>query len=283
MKAIDFLKKYVFGRLNQYGLTNKLNSLWIQWMIEAGLSKIYHITPENKFKWHTWELKTEAFPFTWCNIRLQTKFPIKQIKGFYSWDLPIILEFNDTCDTCWCSEVESWVCTECGTTCSCDIYANTWSSDKKLELQEKSAWAQMIDNEYQVIAGRNNGWYWWQIIYLKLKSDLSTKNIWVEYYAGYNPINCLDDEILLPLPLYPVLADYIISDALDIYGQSREWVAANIYSKARDALFAFNETDSRTTDIKKVDTRANEKQQKSGSIQTDVKANTMRVWYDKVG
>ena len=64
MKAIDFLKKYVFGRLNQYGLTNKLNTLGIQGMIEAGLSKIYHITPEGKFKWHSWETKTEAFPFT---------------------------------------------------------------------------------------------------------------------------------------------------------------------------------------------------------------------------
>lgn len=277
MLVSEFLKKYVFGRLNKHGLTSKISSVGMLWLIEWGLTKIYNLTQIDKTKFHNWEIQAEAFPFTWCYIRLQTKLPIREIKWFYSWDLPANLEFNDSCDTCWCKQIESGICTECNTSCSFKVQPSEWDKVTRLNLTEKTPWAQLSKWEYQIVSGRNNPWYWWQVILVYLPECVSTQGIWVEYHAWYNPITCYEDDINLPHPLYPVLADFIISDALDVYWQSKEWIAANAYQKAKESLFWFNEADSRAYDIKSVETSASEKQKKTWWLNTSAPFNNRWV------
>jgi uncharacterized membrane-anchored protein YitT (DUF2179 family) len=57
----------------------------------------------------------------------------------------------------------------------------------------------------------------------------------------------------LPQPLYTVLAYFIASDVLDVYGQMRENQSVNFYNKAQKLLFAFNNKDVIDHSIEAID------------------------------
>jgi hypothetical protein len=94
--------------------------------------------------------------------------------------------------------------------------------------------------------------------------------LFMEYYAGFPTIECLDDEIVLPQPLYTVLAWFMRSEILDVYWAGRENHAANSYKKALDLLTAFNMSDTASFPLESVNQNIN----KYGTTPIDYKSTS---------
>lgn len=252
MKVKDFVIKYLYSRLNQAGFQSVVSHKWILWLVEWGLSRIYSISQQGKKKFHSRQIVSEAFPYNETVRRLQTSYPILAVNAFYEWDMPVVNEFCDNCTYCW-NQMATGLCVDCWCACwySCEV---RWSHLKFRQLDRVSPGAKLGKNTYSIPAWRNNGWYRGQIIQLAIE-QCSCNSVWVEYYAGFNPIKCFDDEINLPFPLYTVLADFVVSDVYDIYGQGKENISNVIYNKWLQLLYSINENDGEANRLEKVEVR----------------------------
>jgi len=258
MKVKNFLERYVYSKLNQYWVRSNVSRDWEYWIIESWLARIFSTNEKDKKNFHSWQIKYEAFPYNGGVLRMQTKYPIIDVVWFHEWSMPVNLQFSEKC---WCGGVvKNGTCVECKLTCWCTC--DVWDARELIKYTKKTPWGELQSWQYQIAWGRNNWWYWWQIINA-VPSKSWCKGLWVEYYAWYNPITCDDDDIALPYPLYAVLGYLVASDIIDIYWQGNETAWQTLYNKWLSLLYAINEDDWASTRFNYVETRQDPKQDTS--------------------
>lgn len=212
MQAQDFLKKYVYGILWQRGATT---SIWNQaylWLIEAALMMIY----ANDWKLMSWMVRSEAVVNPDCNmLKFYTKYPIVWNPTFWRWtkeEIEKILEKCKSCDT-ECEETDCCNTIDVSNACCCDDY--TVIKDMTM------VWpASVLQNkQYKISWWSFSWWLFWQKVEAKLCPEdcqCITNGEWlfITYFARYNPMKNLTDEIALPDAYLPVLAFFLVSLAI---------------------------------------------------------------------
>lgn len=174
-------------------------------IVEMALREIYTFSKD----WDPvlWEfmLKRESFQiWNWAiKESLQTKYPIMEINNFYCWKIPVEINFKTwecDCIDAWCNCPVPLPECKCGCIsleiCGCE--ADCWP----LDLTRRSAKWKLCWDDYQVVWWECDfWWFWWHIVRVSLDSARCKcwwDWLWLEYYAGINPINCLSNKFPLP-------------------------------------------------------------------------------------
>lgn len=267
MKVRDFLY-YLYGKVNRAWLTSKFQWLIALNAINDWLANLYFLNDWQSASTFSWQVRKEAFLTTSNDpLKLQTKFPIMWILGFYCAKMPIKDYFMETMCDC---PPNQCVCPSN----SCEVSCGCFKECERLKMVQVTAGKKLCAGQYQISWGRYNPWFWWQIISAKLPStccdDKKCDHVYVEYYWGYNPVTCFDDEIYLPQPLYTVLAYLIASDVLDVDWQLRENQSVNFYNKAQKLLYAFNGKDVIDHSFEAIDMNTKQYPGKNNAFQTIV-------------
>lgn len=236
MKVCDFIERYGIKKalLSTSGIQEDSNAFF--WMIDRALSHLWETHARGQEKYSSWMIHTQAFPWDWRETQhLQTKFPIWKIKNIYCGKLP---EFP--------KEVE-WTC-NCEATCNCQYCTDCYCYDSKpLNLHHISPWAKPKPNSYQINWGQYS-----KIVTIHLSEDCclcsSTCDpleewAFVEYYAHWECINCLDEHLPVPKQVLPVLADYVKSEIFAESSSSKEQKASDYLSKAKNSTYASKDQD----------------------------------------
>lgn len=252
MQVYEFLNYFLYGLVSSYGVTSKLFSKWVLWLINTGLANIYFQDEWRNAKLFSRQVRREAFPSA-LPLKIQTKYPILWIEWIYCAKMPEpdwFMKYPCDCkpNKCvpWCTQtVDCWSCN----VTNCDKVALTLvSAGKKL-----CAW------EMQISRWRSNWWFWWQIVSVELPHSYSCGGcrscdaMFIEYYAWYEQIRCFDDEINLPLPLLSALSYFVASDVLSISWTNREQQSTDFYQKALKLITAFKSNDTSVNGIQNID------------------------------
>lgn len=235
MKVCTFIKRYLQDVIdNTSGLSMK-DPLSLFGKIDRGLGHIRDIHARGQDKTASWMTKTQPFLSNWESTQhLHTYFPIIKIKGFYCWKMPQHPTKKIDCD---CEQQ----------TCQCDYCVDCvcqWG--KALELRAISWGAKPLANSYQVPWGE---WSNTVAVYLAPECGLcntgwcdpTEEGIYVEYYAGYNCPECLNDELPVPKHMLSVLADFVIAD-IQLAASGKD-ASQSHFNRAKNRVYASKDKD----------------------------------------
>lgn len=232
MQVIDFLQKFVFWlRLKQWDVTLATWEHAILWAVEEWISTVYALT---QGEWR--RIRTEYMydDFKTNLVDFKTVYPIEKVVWIYPGPKQNV-SLPD----------QDWDCI----TEDCDIGCNCCEVDileslktKRLALTQVSAWKELLQWEYKIAWWCFGGWKFWNYVVANVcnmvKCDPCTSWWYIEYYASYKPIECLEDEIPLPYQYLPWLSLFVWAALAPTLEWFAAWQDVNWITIARDMIEA---------------------------------------------
>lgn len=234
MKVCEFIERYLLDVMDWVSWLSMDKPTRLFWKIDDALHSMRTTHARNQDSTASWMIKTQAFPNNWEHTQhLQTKFPIVKLKDAYCGKLPQHPNERKDC--------------ECDTTCECSYCtACTCYNAEPLNLKQISPWAKPKTNSIQVPWGK-----WSKIValYLAPECDLCTIDcdpddwVFIEYYAWFELIKCLDDVIPVPDQEISTLVNYVASEILASSSGNKEQQSLNYFNKAKNKTYASKDDD----------------------------------------
>lgn len=237
MKVCDFIKRYLQDVIDSTSGLSMKDPISLFGKIDRWLWHIWDTHARGQEKTAPWMIKTQPFQSNGQSTQhLHTYFPIIKIRGFYCGDMPEFPKKKAACD---CEDQ----------TCKCDYCVDClfmWG--EALELRYVSPWGKPVANSYQVPEGWSA-----KVVSVYLADDCKMCNsgncnpmedgIYVEYYAGWNTIHCLNDELPVPDELLSALADFVIWDINLAASSSKEGSAQSYFNRAKNRIYSSKDKD----------------------------------------